>query len=78
MTELRRRMDDDMVARGFAERTRESYLWAVPGLARFYRRPPDGISDEEVQAYRIKSRTLDACRAPSRLGAWRARRPRLS
>ena len=51
MTELRRRMDDDMVARGFAERTRESYLWAVTGLARFYRRPPDGISDEEVQAY---------------------------
>jgi len=50
MTELRRRMDDDMVARGFAERTRESYLWAVTGLARFYRRSPDGISDEEVQA----------------------------
>ena len=53
MTELRRRMDDDMVARGFAERTRESYLWAVTGLARFYRRPPDQISDEEVQAYLV-------------------------
>ena len=51
MTELRRRMDDDMVARGLAERTRESYLWAVTGLARFYRRSPDQISDEEVQAY---------------------------
>lgn len=53
MTELRLRMDDDMVARGFAERTRESYLWAVTGLARFYRRPPDRISDEEVQAYLV-------------------------
>src|SRR6266852_5542387 len=53
MTELRRRMDDDMVVRGFAERTRESYLWAVTGLARFYRRPPDRISDEEVQAYLV-------------------------
>jgi integrase len=53
MTELRRRMEDDMVARGFAERTRESYLWAVTGLARFYRRPPDRISDEEVQAYLV-------------------------
>jgi integrase/recombinase XerD len=53
MTELRRQMDDDMVARGFAERTRESYLWAVTGLARFYRRPPDRISDEEVQAYLV-------------------------
>jgi integrase/recombinase XerD len=53
MTELRRRMDDDMVARGFAERTRESYLWAVTGLARFYRRAPDRISDAEVQAYLV-------------------------
>jgi integrase/recombinase XerD len=55
MTELRRRMDDDMLARGFADRTRESYLWAVTGLARFYHRSPDRISDEEVQAYRNSS-----------------------
>ena len=53
MTELRRRMDDDMLARGLADRTRESYLWAVTGLARFYRRSPDQISDEEIQAYLV-------------------------
>lgn len=53
MTELRRRMDDDMLARGFADRTRESYLWAVTGLARFYHRAPDQISDDEVQAYLV-------------------------
>ncbi len=53
MTELRRRMDEDMLARGFAERTRETYLWAVAGLARFYRRSPDRISDAEVQAYLV-------------------------
>jgi integrase/recombinase XerD len=53
MTELRRRMDEDMLARGFAERTRESYLWAVTGLARFYHRSPDRISDAEVQAYLV-------------------------
>lgn len=53
MTALRQRMEDDMVARGFADRTRESYLWAVTGLARFYRRPPDQISDDEVQAYLV-------------------------
>ncbi|PYR40848.1 MAG: hypothetical protein DMF95_32485, partial [Acidobacteria bacterium] len=51
MTELRRRMDDDMLARGVADRTRESYLWAVTGLARFYRRSPDRITDGEIQAY---------------------------
>lgn len=51
MTELRRRMDEDMIVRGSADRTREAYLWAVTGLAKFYRRPPDQISDEEVHAY---------------------------
>jgi hypothetical protein len=37
MSELRRRMDEDMIVRGMADRTREAYLWAVEGLARFYR-----------------------------------------
>lgn len=41
MTKLRQQMDDDMLARGRADRTRESYLEAVTGLARFYRRSPD-------------------------------------
>lgn len=53
MTELRKRMDDALVARGYASRTRSSYLWAVTSLARFYRRAPDQISDEEVQAYLV-------------------------
>jgi len=44
-------MDEDMMVRGFADRTREAYLWAVTGLATFYRRPPDQLSNEEVQAY---------------------------
>src|SRR5262245_40117593 len=53
MTELRKRMEDDLVARGYASRTRSSYLWAVTSLVRFYRRAPDQISDEEVQAYLV-------------------------
>jgi len=51
MTELRRRMDEDMMVRGMADRTRQTYLWAVAAVARFYRRSPDQISDEEIQAY---------------------------
>jgi site-specific recombinase XerD len=46
-------MDDAMLVRGFADRTRESYLWAVTGLARFYHRSPDQISDGEVEAYLV-------------------------
>jgi len=51
MTELRRQMNDDMQVRGMADRTRETYLWAVSGLAKFYHRSPDQIADAEVQAY---------------------------
>ena len=66
MTELRRRMDEAMIVRGMADRTRETYLWAVTGLARFYHRPPDQIADDEVQAYllhliRDRQRSWSTC-----------------
>jgi integrase/recombinase XerD len=48
---LRQQMDDAMVLRGFALRTRESYLAAVKGLAKHYRRAPDLLSAQEVQDY---------------------------
>jgi site-specific recombinase XerD len=51
MTELRNRMDEAMVLRGFALRTRESYLACVRGLAKHYRKPPDALDGSRIQAY---------------------------
>jgi site-specific recombinase XerD len=51
MTELRRRMIQAMTVRGFSPRTHRSYLGAVRSLSRHYRRAPDELSSEEVQAY---------------------------
>lgn len=51
MTELRRRMIQQMTVRGFSLRTHQSYLSAVRGLAKHYRRAPDALSVEEVEAY---------------------------
>ncbi|MHB1669955.1 tyrosine-type recombinase/integrase [Thiomonas sp.] len=51
MSELRQRMEDAMVLRGFAVRTREAYLACVTALARHYRRPPDQLSTDQLQAY---------------------------
>jgi len=48
---LRARMEHDLIVRGRSERTRESYLHAVAALARYYRRPPDQLTDREVQQY---------------------------
>jgi len=51
MTELRNRMDEAMVLRGFALRTRESYLACVRALAKHYRQPPDALDGPRIQAY---------------------------
>ena len=66
MTDLRRRMNDAMQVRGLADRTRETYLAAVTGLARHYHRSPDQMSDDEVQAYvlyliRDRQRSWSTC-----------------
>lgn len=51
MSELRKRMDEDLVVRGMSVRTREAYLGAVAGLAKHYGRRPDRIGAPEVQRY---------------------------
>jgi integrase/recombinase XerD len=51
MTPLRREMIDNMSVRGMAETTKKAYLQAVMGLARYYRRAPDQLTDREVQQY---------------------------
>ncbi|NMG32956.1 tyrosine-type recombinase/integrase [Azoarcus sp. TTM-91] len=51
MSELRKRMNDAMVLRGFARRTQTSYLACVAGLAQYYRRSPDALDAAQIQAY---------------------------
>lgn len=51
MGELRDRMVRDMDVRNFSGRTVEAYVAGVKGLAKYYKRPPDQLSDAEVQRY---------------------------
>jgi integrase/recombinase XerD len=51
MTELRRRMIEDMELRGFTPKTQEAYIGAVKGLALFHRQSPDQLSDEQIREY---------------------------
>jgi integrase/recombinase XerD len=53
MSELRTRMINEMTVRGMAVRTQDSYLRAVSGLADYYHRSPDQITDREVQDYLV-------------------------
>src|SRR5471030_3195953 len=51
MSELREKMVRDMQLRRFAPRTQESYLEAVYGLAKHYKRSPDKVENREVEDY---------------------------
>lgn len=51
MSELRRKMIEDMELRGLKERTQECYASAVKQLAEYYHRSPEKITDEEVRRY---------------------------
>ncbi len=51
MSELRNRMEEAMVLRGFSPRTRESYLACVRALAKHYWQPPDVLDGPKLQAY---------------------------
>jgi len=51
MTVLRQKMLEDMQLRGFAIRTQEAYLSAVRQLAKYYRKSPDQIEEEELRQY---------------------------
>jgi len=66
MSELRSRMLRDMTVRGFSPRTHEAYVQQVIGLARYYRRAPDQLTADEVQAYlahlfEVRKRSWSTC-----------------
>ena len=51
MTVLRQRMMEDMQLRGLSKKTQEGYLRAVRQLAKFCKKPPDKIDEEELRQY---------------------------
>jgi integrase/recombinase XerD len=51
MTELRRRMTEDLQLAGYSHRTIESYIDTVRVLAKYYHRSPDLLSDEEIRQF---------------------------
>src|SRR5919109_1121906 len=51
MTPLRSRFIEDMQLQGYSPTTQSSYVNAVRGLARFYRKCPGLVSEEELRRY---------------------------
>lgn len=51
MSKLRLKMVGDMKLRNFSPKTRDAYLRAVSGLAKFYNRSPNLLTSQEIQKY---------------------------
>jgi len=51
MTELRKRMLQDLQLHGYSKRTQELYLRAVRQLAEHFNKPPDQITEEQLRDY---------------------------
>jgi site-specific recombinase XerD len=58
MTPLRQALIDECKLRGYSERTRDSYLYAVTQLAKYYHQSPDTVSDEQLEQY-FRSMSLE-------------------
>ena len=50
MSAIRHRMIEDMQLHGYAAKTQEAYVGAVRGLAKYYKRSPADITQDEVRA----------------------------
>jgi len=66
MTELQRRMIQDMELRNLKENTQKAYLDAVKDLARHYNRSPDLLSEEEIRRYFVDLTKVRRCAKSTR------------
>jgi integrase/recombinase XerD len=48
---LRTKMIDEMKLRNFSPRTEQSYVAAMVGLVKYYRRSPDQLTQDEIRSY---------------------------
>ncbi len=51
MTELRRRMMEDLQLAGYSPKTLESYIITVQVLAKYYNRSPDLLTEDEIRQF---------------------------
>ena len=58
MTELRKRMIEDMQLRGYSERTQQMYVRAVRQLAEHYTKSPHKITEEELRGYFLYNKNV--------------------
>lgn len=66
MSKLRQQLIQELVLRNYSPRTQEAYVSAVYQLAKFFRRSPDLLSDQELKDYLFHLATRRQLSASSR------------
>ena len=51
MSELRKKMTEDLQLAGYSQNTLKSYIIAVRVLAKYYNRSPDLITEDEIRQF---------------------------
>ena len=72
MTELRKKMTDELVRRSYSEGTMRSYLRSVQEFARYFNRAPHQLGLEQVReytAYLFQTRKLSSSSVSQQLAA---------
>jgi integrase len=67
ISDLRRRMIEDMTIRGFTQATQRDYIRSVKSLAGFIGRSPDTATPDEIRAYQLRLREDGA--SPAKINA---------
>ena len=61
---LRARMIEDMIVRGFTEKTRQDYIGNVRAFAAFMGRSPDTATAEDLRRFQLHQRQSGSNRPP--------------
>ena len=58
MTDLRKRLLEDLQLKGYSVRTQDMYVRAVSQLAKYYKKSPDLITEEELRDYFLYNKNV--------------------
>ena len=53
MTQLKKRMLDELQRRNYAQSTVRSYIYSIEDFARYFGKSPDQLGPEQIRAYPV-------------------------